>query len=96
MPSKLKLDHPGIKEMLMSAEVAAIVAAVAETVAGNVSESARNGDAIPVDVSEYTTDRAAAAVTLAHPAGLGKEAKYGTLSSAAAAAGLEVTERMPE
>jgi hypothetical protein len=93
---KLKLDHPGMKEMLLSAEVAAAIADVAETVASNVSEYARNGDAIPVDVSAYTSDRAAAAVTLAHPAGVGKEAKYGTLSAAAAAAGLEVTERMPE
>lgn len=96
MPSKLKLDHPGMKEMLLSAEVAAAIAALAETVAGNVSETARNGDPLPVDVSEFTSDRAAAAVTITHPAGLGKEAKYGTLSSAAAAAGLEVTERMPE
>jgi hypothetical protein len=91
--TKLRLDRPGIAEVLQSAAVAAVIEGAAQSAAGNVSETARNGDAIPVKVSTYTTDRAAAAVTLAHPAGLGIEAKRGSLSRAAAAAGLEVTSR---
>lgn len=43
-----------------------------------------------VQVTPYTTDRAAAAVTIAHPAGTAMEAKHGTLRKAAAAAGYEV------
>lgn len=88
---KLKLDSPGILEMLQSAEVEAVIGAVADSVAASIDETARNGDAIPVLVETYTSDRAAASVTLAHPAGVGKEAKYGTLTGAAEAAGLEVT-----
>jgi len=88
--SKLRLDRPGIVEMLRSAGVAAAIEGAAESVARNVSESARNGDPIPVKVGTYVTDRAAAGVTMAHPAGLGIEAKRGSLSRAASAAGLEV------
>lgn len=91
--SSLRLDSPGIAEVLKSAEVASAVSAAAHAVASGVDETARNGEAIPVRVSTYTTDRAAAAVTMAHPAGLAKEARYGSLARAAEAAGLEVTAR---
>jgi len=89
--SKLRLDHPGIAEVLKSAEVAGVVESAAQAVAAGVAETARNGEAIPVRVSLYQTDRAAAAVTMAHPAGLAKEAKYGSLARAAESAGLEVS-----
>jgi hypothetical protein len=46
-----------------------------------------------VIVDDYTTDRAASAVTIAPPAGLPLQAKYGSLTKAAGSAGLEVTER---
>jgi hypothetical protein len=48
---------------------------------------------LPVKVDEYTTDRAAASVTLAHPAGRAVQAKHGLLTRAAASVGLEVTQR---
>lgn len=88
--TKLRLDSPGILEVLQSAEVAAAVTSTAESVASNISETVRSGQPLPVRVDSYVTDRAASGVTLAHAAGKGKEAKYGTLSKAAAAAGLEV------
>lgn len=88
--TKLRLDSPGILEVLKSADVASLVADTADSVASNVSETVRSGEPLPVKVATYTTDRAAAGVTLAHPAGLGMEAKHGSLSKAAAAAGLEV------
>jgi hypothetical protein len=93
---KLKLDSPGILEVLQSAQVAAVVEGLAETIAGSIDETARNGDPVRVLTEGYTTDRAAAAVILAHPAGLGKEAKHGTLTRAAASAGLEVNASTPE
>ena len=45
---------------------------------------------IPIDAAAQTTDRARAVVALKHPAGMAVQAKYGTLTRAAAAAGLEV------
>lgn len=93
MAGKLRLDRGGIAEVLKSAKVRSVVDLSAETVAARVSETARNGDPIKVTTDSYTTDRAAAGVTLAHPAGLGIEAKRGSLARAAASAGLEVTSR---
>ena len=46
-----------------------------------------------VVVTADTTDRAKAYVTIAHPAGMAMEAKYGTLKRAAAATGLEVVSK---
>lgn len=100
MTGQIKLDHAGIEAILQSAPIAAAVAAVADQVAENVrGMGIKVGDRdggpreqdLPVDVEHYTTDRAAAAVTIAHPAGLAVQAKHGALTSAAAAAGLEVT-----
>lgn len=92
----LLLDHQGIGSLLKSAEMQQVVREVANTVAGNVSSqglTATSGGGLPVEVNTYITDRAAAAVTITHPAGLAMQAKYGALTKAAAAAGLEVTER---
>ncbi len=84
----LKLDKRGIAQMLKSPAVAAVVHAAAEDVAARVDAHGR-----PVEVRDYTTDRAASSVSIAHPAGLGMQAKYGTVTAAAAAAGLETTAR---
>ena len=93
MAQKLRLDSAGIAEVLRSAKVAGLVEDAATSVGANVSETVRSGEPLPVRVAGYTSDRAAASVTLAHPAGLGMEAKRGTLSRAASAAGLEVRSR---
>jgi hypothetical protein len=72
-----KLDHEGAAEVLKKL-AADEIHALAQQVADN------SGDAVWVDT--YTTDRAAAAVTI--PAA--RQAKHGTLTKAAASAGLEV------
>lgn len=94
---KIELDHGGIAEILKSAAVGAMVDEAASQVAANVEAQGQmvNGgrDVLPVVLDSYVTDRQARSVTLAHPAGLAVQAKHGTLTRAAADAGLEVTER---
>lgn len=88
---EFKLDHGGIAELLVSAEIAALVAAKAEEVAGNVrAADTIQRHAAPVEVEHYVTDRAAAAVVIKHAGARAMQAKYGVLTQAAAAAGLEV------
>jgi hypothetical protein len=88
---RIRLDRGGMAAMLKSAPVGAAVASLAQGVAEAVRADAavqRNG--LPVEVRRYTTDRAAAAVSIAHPAGLPVEAKHGSLTRAAAGRGLTV------
>lgn len=94
--AKLKLDHPGIGEMLKSKAVARVVEEIAFEVSANAEHTTSGGDVLDSDVTTYTTDRAAAAVTLLHPAALRVEAKHGVLARAAQAAGLDVTSRAPK
>lgn len=78
---KFKIDHAGMAEILNSAEVAQAVHAVAEKAAAEARGSATvQRHEAEVVVDDYTTDRAASSVTIAHPGGLGMEAKYGVLS----------------
>ena len=85
--AKIKLDHAGIASILkneMRGPVEAAAAAIAANVdVGSVTEA-------QVTVRSYTTDRAACAVSIAHPAGLAIQAKYGSLTKAAASVGLQV------
>jgi hypothetical protein len=95
--SRIRLDRGGIAEVLLSEEVGSAVHDLAETAASFADgHTVHGGDDLPVKVDDYRTDRRASGVTLAHPAGLGKEAKYGILAGAAASAGLQVTARPPE
>lgn len=90
----IRLDHGGMGEMLKSQPVAAAVRALAEATAAKARAHpsvTRHG--VPVEVASYTTDRAACAVTLASPAGMPIQARYGALTQAAGAAGLEVRAR---
>lgn len=92
----VRLDHRGIGSLLRSAEMQQAVREVADTVASNVTSqglTVSSGASLPVEVNTYITDRVAASVTINHPAGLGMQAKHGVLTKAAAAAGLEVTEK---
>lgn len=95
MLEKLELDHDGIAELLKSGAIREMVDGATQSVAANVGTVSVAGgrEDAPVVVDSYTTDRAAGSVTIAHPAGLAVQAKYGTLTRAAAAAGLEVTEK---
>lgn len=88
---KIRLDSRGIGEVLKRAQLASLVRAEAEAVAANVGTiTAHDGQVVPVEVSTGVTDRTIARVTLTHAAGLGLQAKHGTLTKAASAAGLEV------
>lgn len=81
---ELHLDYGAVGNVLRSSDVAAVMRHKAEEVAAIVRPSATE-----TFVDDYVTDRAAASVTVidwdeAH------ELKYGDLTDAAAAAGLEV------
>jgi hypothetical protein len=91
---KVKFDSAGVLAMLQSAGIRKAVSDAAKRVAAGASIAAHDG-AVEVVVDETTTDRAKAFVTLAHPAGLGLEAKHGVLTKAARAAGLEMSGEAP-
>jgi hypothetical protein len=75
--------------------VASELQSLADSIAGGINVTAHDG---PVEVTTRTrvasggriSARPAVNVTLAHPGGLGIEAKTGALVKAAAAAGLQV------
>lgn len=75
-----------------------MVSGAASKVAANVNGQAHDG-AVSVDVGSYTPNvggrgpRAAAYVTVTHPAALALEAKHGLLVRAATSAGLPVKGR---
>lgn len=85
-----RLDHGGIAETLKSAPVAAAVRTLAEQVAGSVRSQKPGVDVV---VDSYTTDRAAASVTIRDVRARGWQVRDGVLTRAASGAGLEVTER---
>ena len=88
---KIDLDSAGIASVLKSGDVARLVHSAAESVAAGVRGrvDAENG----VVVDDYTTDRAASSVTIRDVRGKLWQVRDGVLSSAAAAAGLEVKAR---
>lgn len=87
--AELRLDYDGIRKLLNSAEMAGVMAEAANGLAAELS--ARGVEKVWVDT--YTTDRRAAAVTIADYDIEGAEAKRGLLSDAALAVGLEVKMR---
>jgi len=93
--------HPssaGYEEILKSAGARSAVKAAASSVADNLrSQGITVGDfhgggeiELPVTIEDQTTDRAREVVTIAHPAGMAVQAKYGAITKAASAAGLDV------
>lgn len=72
-----------------SPELAASLAKAAQKVATET----RRTSGRPVETHARVTDRAVVDVVLAHPAGGAEQAKNGTLTRAAMAAGLEVRSR---
>ncbi len=83
---EIKLDHAGMAAMLQSAGVAGVIRAATEAVAEGAADT--DGQPYPVAVHHYTTDRAAGSVSIPEDA----QAVRGSLTKAAAAAGLEVSE----
>lgn len=99
--ARVRLDRDGMREMLQSAGVADEIRGRAEDMASSIRSRGHTADdenisgqavtvPLPVELRSYQTDRAAIGVMLAHPAGLGMQAKYGLLTRAASAAGLDV------
>lgn len=76
--STFRLNRKGVSELLKSPEYAAAINSVARDVAAEIGDDA--------EISEYTTDRKAASVSV--PAHL--QASDGALTRAAAKHGLEV------
>lgn len=79
-------DSAGTRDVLIT-QCADLVADAAATIAAQLPPD------LDVVVDSYTTDRAAAAVTIREPQALLLEARDGLLTRAAAAAGLEVRSR---
>lgn len=87
MATVIKINHKAIEEILkvrMRKPVDELAARIAANVdVGSVTDA-------PVEVHSYETDRAAASIVIAHPAGIAIEAKHGSLRRAAASQGYEV------
>lgn len=98
--NKIRLDSAGINEVLNSSAVLAELQDMGAGVeAGAIGETA-NGEPVPVESyvrqvsgGRLKGSRPGVDVVLAHPAGLRIEAKRGTLTRAASAAGLETKAR---
>ncbi|GAA4527456.1 hypothetical protein [Amycolatopsis samaneae] len=96
----ITIDSDGARELLNSPEVAEAIRAAAHRVAATADAQGhrvKNKERLPVTVvTEDPTDRVSATVAIAHPAGVGMEARYGLLKRAAEANGFEVTGLDPD
>lgn len=89
--ARVRLNHDGVRAILNSTEVREVIDSASESVGSRTRESyAGINSEAEVVVESYTTDRAAGRVLVKHPVAMGYEAKYGALTSAALAEGLEV------
>lgn len=87
----IKLDRVGMAMMLKQSKVRQEITSIAEAVAANARGNAGVAKhSAEIKVENYTTDRAASAVLIKHPIGMGIQAKYGALTQAASSQGLEV------
>ncbi len=87
---ELVLDYEAIGKLLRSPGMRGLMAEAATSIAA----IALNAEGVErVWVETYTTDRGAAAVTIAVRGGEDAELKYGILSDAALAAGLEYAQK---
>ena len=86
----IKVDYAGVGDILKGDEVQDMVTEAAMDVAANIPDTI-DGETVTSEVYPYTTDRSAAAVVMEHPFAAGFQAKYGTLTQAAGAAGFEVS-----
>lgn len=89
MARRFRLDASGVAAIMQSQAFARLVNEAANKVASSVSTP----KPAEVKVEQYSTDRQAAAVIVRHPKAAGWQAKHGTLTSAAAMAGLRVRSR---
>lgn len=93
MPQRVEfeLDAAGVREVLGSPEVRAMV----DEAAGQIAERVRAAVPVPeaVEVHPYSTDRQAARVTIADRRAMAWQAKDGVLTRAATGIGADVKER---
>lgn len=87
MAGPFRPNRKGISEILKT-QSAAAVNDLAAQIQGQAQASV--GDEAEVTMEAYTTDRAAASVTIASPRGMEMQARDGILTRAAASLGLEV------
>lgn len=90
----VKIRRAGVVEVLKSAPIRKEISGLAE----GIGNAVRADEPIlrhqaDIKVENYTTDRAASAVLIMHPVGMGIQAKYGTLTRAASSAGLQVRKK---
>lgn len=96
---EFRLDRAGVGDIMRSPEAHAVVGGLAHEIRDavyadvNADPELDPDDEIEVLVDVYTTDRAAAAVTIAHPLGRHLQADHGALTRPAARLGLEVRSR---
>ena len=96
MRDKVRLDSRGIESLLKGATMQRAVKLKAEQVRARIigmGHTVADGQPLPVEVFAGVSDRARATVALAHPAGEAVQAKYGSLTKAAAQSGLDVRQR---
>jgi hypothetical protein len=86
---RFQLDTRGVREVLKSPEVAAMVNGVAHRIANNARGRLPDPSATVV-VRAYTTDRDAASVTVQDVRAMAWQAREGILTRAAGEAGVEV------
>lgn len=86
--TKIELDHGGVAEILTSDDVRGLIDAAADTVLASVVAALPSNT--HVIQTSYTTDRAAASVSIRDIRGRIWQARDGVLTRAATAAGLEV------
>lgn len=91
MPKPFRLNKKGVGAILKDHKLAAAVTSVAQGLGAAVRTQV--GPDVTVHVDEYTTDRGAAAVVIAHRDGVAMQASDGALTKAAAAVGLTVTSK---
>lgn len=85
----LRVDYAGVGTVLKGPDVSVLVRETATAVAEFVPDTV-DGEYLETVVEEYATDRASAQVLVKHPYAAAMQAKYGILTRAAGAAGLEV------
>lgn len=89
MLESFRLDTRGVREVLRSPEMAAMVNGVAHRIANNTRGRLPDPTATVV-VRAYTTDRDAASVTVQDVRAMAWQAREGILTRAAGDAGIEV------
>lgn len=98
---RVAVDWNAVEELAKSRAMRELVHDVAETVAVNARSQGVDVEGIPGDIAlpvkvyddtttGLRTNRAVSRVVLAHASGLAVQAKHGTLSRAASAAGLRL------